>query len=155
VLADEKAAYVVVGWDRQLTWDKLATAALLIHEGAGFIGTNPDVSYPTARGPVPGNGAQLAALEAATGITPVVTGKPEPWMIEEALRRMDARPETAAIIGDRLDTDIAGGVRAGLTTVLVLSGITSKADLAASPVKADLVYADIVELETVLASIQL
>jgi 4-nitrophenyl phosphatase len=155
VLADEKAAYVVVGWDRQLTWDKLATAALLIHEGAGFIGTNPDVSYPTARGPVPGNGAQLAALEAATGVAPVVTGKPEPRMIEEALRRMDARPETTAIIGDRLDTDIAGGARAGLTTVLVLSGITSKADLAASPVKADLVYADIVELETVLASIQL
>ena len=153
VLTDEDAAYVVVGWDRHLTWDKLATAALLIHAGAGFIGTNPDTSYPAERGPVPGNGAQLAALETTTSIAPVVVGKPEPWMYEEAMQRMGARPETSpskrettAVIGDRLDTDIAGGVRAGLTTVLILSGITTKDDLAGSPVKPDLVCADIEEL---------
>ena len=146
VLTGEGAAYVVVGWDRRLTWNKLATAALLIHAGAGFIGTNPDTNYPTERGPVPGNGAQLAALETATGITPVVVGKPEPRMYEEALLRMAARPETTAVIGDRLDTDIAGGVRAGLTTVLVLSGITTEADLAGSAVKPDLVCVNIEEL---------
>jgi len=146
VLTDEGAAHVVVGWDRHLTWDKLATAALLIHAGAGFIGTNPDTNYPTERGPVPGNGAQLAALETTTGVAPVVVGKPEPWMYEEAMRRIEAHAETTAVIGDRLDTDIAGGVRAGLTTVLVLSGISTEADLAASPVKPDLVCADIGEL---------
>jgi len=161
VLTDEGTAYVVVGWDRHLTWDKLATAALLIHAGAGFIGTNPDTNYPTGRGPVPGNGAQLAALETTTGVAPVVVGKPEPWMYEEAMRRMWARSEacpelvegtgpskkeSTAVVGDRLDTDIAGGVRAGLTTVLVLSGISTEADLAASPVKPDLVCADIGEL---------
>ena len=146
VLADEGAVYVVSGWDRQLTWEKLATAALLIHAGAGFIGTNPDSNFPTERGPVPGSGAQLAALETTTGIAPVVVGKPEPWMYQEALRRMGARPETTAVVGDRLNTDIAGGVRAGLATVLVLSGISTKADLAASPVKPDLVCADIKEL---------
>ena len=146
VLTDEGAAHVVVGWDRHLTWDKLATAALLIHAGAGFIGTNPDTNYPTERGPVPGNGAQLAALETTTGITPVVVGKPEPWMYEEAMRRMGTRPETTAVVGDRLDTDIAGGVRASLTTVLVLSGISTEADLAALPVKPDVVCADIGEL---------
>ncbi|MBU0703130.1 MAG: HAD-IIA family hydrolase [Chloroflexi bacterium] len=146
VLTDEDAAYVVSGWDRQLTWDKLAKAALLIYAGAEFIGTNPDSSFPTVQGPVPGSGAQLAALEAATGVAPVVIGKPEPWMYEEALRRMDARPETTAVIGDRLDTDIAGGVRAGLATVLLLSGISTEADLAVSPVKPDLVCADIEEL---------
>jgi 4-nitrophenyl phosphatase len=146
VLTDEGAAYVVVGWDRRLTWSKLATAALLIQAGAGFIGTNPDTSYPTERGPVPGNGAQLAALETATGIVPVVVGKPEPRMYEEALLRMGARPEATAVIGDRLDTDIAGGVRAGLTTVLVLSGITTEADLAASSIKPDLVCADLATL---------
>ncbi len=153
VLTDEEATYVVVGWDRRLTWDKLATAALLIHAGAGFIGTNPDTNYPTEQGPVPGNGAQLAALETTTGVAPVVAGKPEPWMYEEAMRRMEARSETGpskrettAVIGDRLDTDIAGGIRAGLTTVLVLSGIAAKADLAASPVKPDLVCANIGEL---------
>ena len=146
VLTDEDADYVVVGWDQQLTWDKLATAALLIHNGASFIGTNPDTNYPTERGPVPGNGAQLAALETTTGITPIVVGKPEPQMYEEALRRMNACPETTAVIGDRLDTDIAGGVQAGLTTMLVLSGIANEADLADSPVKPDIVCADIGEL---------
>jgi 4-nitrophenyl phosphatase len=146
VLTDAEAAYVVVGWDRQLTWDKLATAALLIHAGAGFIGTNPDTSYPTGRGPVPGNGAQLAALETTTGVTPIVVGKPESRMYEDALRRMGASPQTTAVVGDRLDTDIAGGVQAGLTTVLVLSGIATEADLAASPVRPHLVCADIREL---------
>ncbi len=146
VLTDEEAAYVVVGWDRQLTWSKLATAALLIYEGAAFVGTNPDTSYPFERGPVPGNGAQLAALQTATGVAPLVVGKPEPWMYKEALRRMGAQRETTAVIGDRLDTDIAGGVRLGLKTVLVLSGIATQADLAASPVKPDLVCADIREL---------
>jgi 4-nitrophenyl phosphatase len=145
VLSDAGATYVVVGWDRDLTWDKLATAALLIHAGADFIGTNPDTNYPTEQGPVPGNGAQLAALETTTGVAPVVVGKPEPWMYEAALRRMGARPGDTAVVGDRLDTDIAGGLRVGLTTVLVLSGIATEADLTTSPVKPDLVCADIGE----------
>ena len=143
---DVGAEYVVSGWDRDLTWEKLKTAALLIHDGAGFIGTNPDTSFPTERGPVPGNGAQLAALQATTGVTPTILGKPEPWMYEEAMRRMGACPETTAVVGDRLNTDIEGGVRAGITTVLVLSGITAEADLAASPVEPDLIVADIKEL---------
>lgn len=154
VLTDETgagAAYVVVGWDRDLTWDKLRTAALLIHGGAGFIGTNPDTSYPTERGPVPGNGAQLAALEATTGVAPTIVGKPEPWMYEEAMRRMDAHPGTTAVIGDRLNTDIAGGARAGLSTILVLSGISTEADLTASPFKPDLVYTDINSLAQAIA----
>jgi 4-nitrophenyl phosphatase len=142
----EGAEYVVVGWDQDLSWRQLATASLLIHHGAGFIGTNPDTSFPTERGPVPGNGAQLAALQAATGIPPLVLGKPEPGMFEEAVRRMGARPETTAIVGDRLNTDIAGGIRAGITTILVLSGIASQISLATSPVCPDLVYADISKL---------
>jgi 4-nitrophenyl phosphatase len=134
---------VVVGWDRNVRWAQLATASLLIHEGAAFVGTNPDTTYPTERGPVPGNGALLALLETATGIEPVVTGKPEPWMYQEALRRMDATPETSAMIGDRLDTDIAGAARAGLTTVLTLSGIATEEDVATSSIQPDLVCADI------------
>ena len=145
VLAEDDVEYVVSGWDRQLTWDKLTTAALHIHAGAGFLGTNPDGNFPTERGPVPGSGAQLMALEITTGVTPVVVGKPEPWLYQEALRRMGARPEMTAAVGDRLDTDVAGGVRAGLTTVLVLSGISTEADLATSAVRPDLVCADIVE----------
>jgi 4-nitrophenyl phosphatase len=129
-----------------LTWNKLATAALLIQAGATFIGTNPDLSFPTELGLVPGNGAQLAAIEVTTGVTPIVVGKPEPRMYEEAMRRLGARPETTAVLGDRLDTDIAGGVRTGLPTILVLSGITTEADLVSSPVRPDLVCKDIEEL---------
>lgn len=146
VLTEEDARYVVVGWDRQLTWNKLATAALLIHKGAGFIGTNPDPNYPAERGPVPGNGAQLAALQAATGVAPIVVGKPHPPMYEEAMRRMGALSENTAVLGDRIDTDIAGGARLGLTTILVLSGSASEADLASAPVKPNIVCADIQEL---------
>ncbi len=151
VLSEEKAAYVVVGWNTDLVWDELATASLLIHRGAGFIGTNPDVSYPTERGPVPGDGAQLAAIEVTTGVAPVVTGKPEPQMYEEAMRRMGANPGATAVVGDRLDTDLAGGARLGLTTVLVLSGITSEADLVNSSIKPDVVCADIGELMQIWA----
>ena len=145
-MSDQDAEYVVVGWDRQLTWEKLATASLLIHSGASFIGTNPDTSYPTERGPVPGNGAQLAAIQTATGVSPLVVGKPEPWMYEEAMRRLGADPAHTAVVGDRVETDIAGGVRAGIATILVLSGIGTAADAAASPVKPDIVCAGIEEL---------
>jgi 4-nitrophenyl phosphatase len=146
VLTEHEADIVVVGWNTDLVWDDMATAALLIHKGARFIGTNPDVSYPTERGPVPGNGAQLAALEVTTGVAPIVTGKPEPQMYEQAMRRMGACPESTAVIGDRLDTDLAGGVRLGLTTVLVLSGIATEADIVTASTKPDLVCADIGEL---------
>ena len=125
---------------------KLRDKRILLTGGAGFIGTNPDTSFPTEYGPVPGNGAQLAALEATTGVAPTIIGKSGPWMYEEAIRRMGANPETIAVIGDRLDTDIAGGVRAGLTTVLVLSGIATEADLATSLVRPTIVCADIQEL---------
>lgn len=144
--APPQADYVVVGWDRHLTWQELADAALLIHDGAGFLGTNPDVSFPTERGPAPGNGAILAALEAATGVEPVVTGKPEPRIYQEALRRMDAAPETTAMVGDRLDTDIAGAAKVGLTTVLTLSGISTAEDVARSRITPDLVCEDIESL---------
>ncbi|NLF02213.1 MAG: HAD-IIA family hydrolase, partial [Anaerolineales bacterium] len=145
-IGEEGAQYVVVGWDQQLTWKKMATAALLIHYGAGFIGTNPDTNYPNERGPVPGNGAQLAMLQTTTGVAPLVVGKPEPWMYREAMRRMGARAETTAVIGDRLDTDIVGGVPLGLTTVLVLSGIATAEALAHSSIKPDLVLSGIDEL---------
>ena len=148
VVTDEDADYVVVGWDRTLTYQKLTTAVLLSHHGAAFVGTNPDVTYPTEEGPAPGNGAILAAIEAATKVEPIVTGKPEPRMYEEALRRMGAAPETTAMIGDRIDTDIAGAARAGLGTILTLSGITTRDDLKTSAVKPDLVCEHLADLLT-------
>ena len=123
--ADEDVDAVVVGMDRQLNWDKLASAALHINAGARFIGTNPDSSFPTERGVVPGNGAILAALEVATGITPIIIGKPEPELYNQALELMQAETADTLVIGDRLDTDIAGAVRARLDSLLVLTGIST------------------------------
>jgi 4-nitrophenyl phosphatase len=124
------ADYVVVGMDLGLSWDKLATATLNIRAGARFIGTNPDKTLPTERGVTHGNGAILAALKTATGVAPVIVGKPEPIMYQQALQRLGTEPARTVAIGDRLETDILGAVRAGLPSVLVLSGIARREELA-------------------------
>lgn len=146
VIEEERADFVVVGLDWGLTYGKLARAARAIWNGARFIGTNPDPVWPGEDGLYPGNGATLAFLERATGVAPIVVGKPEPLMFQIAMQRMGAAPETTAVIGDQLPTDIAGGKRAGLTTILVLSGATTREMLAGSPVQPDLVFTDIREL---------
>ncbi|MBN2003860.1 MAG: HAD-IIA family hydrolase [Anaerolineae bacterium] len=137
------ADYVVVGWDQNLTWKRLATATRLILSGARFIGTNPDRTFPLEEGVAPGNGAQLAALETATGIAPLVVGKPFPILYQQALARMEIGAEEALVIGDRLDTDILGGLRLGMPTALVLSGVTQSADLKTTPIRPDMVFDDL------------
>lgn len=129
-LYEPDAALVVVGMDRGLSWDKLATATLHIRAGALFVGTNPDRTIPTERGITHGNGAVLAALQAATDVRPLIIGKPEPTMYQIALERLGVAPAEAAAIGDRLDTDILGAARAGMRSLLVLSGVSQRADLA-------------------------
>ena len=147
VLADDtEVAYVVASLDRQLTYDKLRTATLAIRAGARFVGSNPDKTLPTEAGLVPGAKAILAALEVATDTLPLIIGKPEPAMLQLALQKLDAEPGTTAIIGDGLETDIAGGQRLGLVTILLLSGVTTSEQLAGSPLQPDLVYADIAML---------
>ena len=116
---------VIVSMDRQLTYEKLRRAALLIRSGVPFIGTNPDKTFPTPEGLAPGAGAILAAIEAATSVAPVIVGKPSPEMYIVAMERMGATPETTLVVGDRLETDIAGGQQLGCQTGLVLSGVTS------------------------------
>ncbi len=144
--AKQGVAFVVVGMDRQLTYEKLKTATLLIRDGAKFIGSNPDKTFPAEEGIVPGNGAILAALEAATGVAPFVVGKPEPAIFDLALARMEVGKEGAAVIGDRLETDILGGRRAGLITILVLSGVTSRQELENSAIKPDLIFDSVRQL---------
>lgn len=138
--------YVVVGWDTEMNWETMAQAALLIRGGARFIGTNPDRSYPSERGLVPGAGAQLALLETATDVTPTIAGKPEPVLYQQALERMGADPAETLVIGDRLDTDILGGVRQGMITALLLSGVQRRDDLTHSPVHPDLVFENLAAL---------
>lgn len=118
---------VVAGMDRGLTFEKLRIATLLIRSGAPFIGTNPDRTFPTPEGQVPGAGSILAALETATDTSPVIVGKPSPEMYRVALERLGATPDQTLVVGDRLETDIAGAQALGCLTGLVLSGVTSPA----------------------------
>jgi 4-nitrophenyl phosphatase len=140
------ADFVAVGWYPGLTYSQLSEATLLIRAGAKFIGCNPDRTLPGERGLLPGNGATLAFLQASTDVAPLIIGKPERMMFDVALKAMGADPAHTAMLGDRLETDIAGGQRAGLRTILVLSGASDEAALAASPVKPDWVFDSIQEL---------
>jgi 4-nitrophenyl phosphatase len=122
------AHIVVCGKDSTLTWDKLATATLNIRAGAQFIGTNADTTLPTERGLTHGNGAILAALQAATGVEPIIIGKPEPIIYQQALALLGVDPALTVAIGDRLETDILGAVRTGIRSLMVLSGVSSEED---------------------------
>ncbi len=142
-LAEDHVAAVVAGIDWNLTYNQLKRAALNIRAGARFIGTNGDRTFPSPEGIIPGAGAILAALEAATEVKPIVMGKPEPYLYEAALHRMQAAPEQTLVLGDRLETDILGAVRLGLKSALVLSGVTTRTQLAASEYQPDWVFDDI------------
>jgi 4-nitrophenyl phosphatase len=124
--SEENPQVVVVGMDRQLSYHKLTQATLLIRSGLPFIATNPDKTFPIPAGLAPGTGSLLAALEAATDQKPYVIGKPYPGMYQIALERLGTPADQTLVIGDRLETDIAGGQTIGCPTGLVLSGVTTK-----------------------------
>jgi 4-nitrophenyl phosphatase len=142
----ERADFVVSGWDHGINFAKLSEAALLIRAGAKFVGTNPDRTWPSERGLLPGTGATLAYLQAATDVEPLIIGKPQRHMFDAALTAMGADPAHTAMLGDRLETDILGGQRAGLRTILVLTGVSDQAALASSSVEPDWVFQNIQEL---------
>ncbi len=141
---------VVVGMDQHICYDRLATASLLIANGADFIGTNPDPSFPSERGQVPGAGAIQALITAATNVHPKIIGKPERAMFDEARRRMGATVENTVMVGDRLTTDIVGGHAADLKTIMLLSGISQREDLVDSAVQPDFIFDDIRALSEAL-----
>ncbi len=137
---------VIVGLTRQVTYNELACASLLIRGGAAFIATNPDVTYPSEYGELPGAGAVVAFVAAASGIEPLLIGKPGPILFEAALQRLNATPATTAMVGDRLQTDIAGGQALGLKTILVLSGVSGRADIPRTHIRPDYIFDDITAL---------
>lgn len=124
--SENGALAVVAGLDRKFTYEKLTKASDLIRAGVPFIGTNPDATFPSPHGITPGAGSILAAIQVASGTTPEIAGKPERAMFDVALERLGTSLEETITIGDRLDTDIAGGQRIGLRTGLVLSGVTTQ-----------------------------
>ncbi|MFZ2097528.1 MAG: HAD-IIA family hydrolase [Anaerolineales bacterium] len=123
--SESNALAVVAGIDRNLTYDKLKVATLLIRSGVPFIGTNPDRTFPTPQGLIPGAGSILAALTAASDVSPIIMGKPEPTMYQIALERLQLLAENVLVVGDRPETDIVGAQIIGCRTALVLSGVTN------------------------------
>ncbi|CAM3029655.1 TIGR01457 family HAD-type hydrolase [Sporolactobacillus spathodeae] len=128
---EENPDYVAFGMDREITYEKYAKASLAVRAGARFVSTNPDVALPNERGLVPGNGSLTSVISVSTGVTPVFIGKPEPIIMEQALEMLDADKETTLMIGDNYDTDIMAGIRSGIDSLLVLTGVTSKRALRA------------------------
>lgn len=117
---------VVAGMDRELTYRKIERAAELIRSGILFMGTNPDKTYPTPEGFSPGAGVVLKAIETASGVKPLIMGKPRSEIFQAALDRLGCSPEEVLMIGDRLETDIQGAQQAGCRTGLVFSGVTTR-----------------------------
>ena len=130
--SEDGPTVVVQGFSQDIGWRQLAEASVAVRSGAYWLATNLDMTIPSERGPVPGNGALVTAVRLATGVEPAaVTGKPDPAMHQESVDR--ARARHPIVVGDRLDTDIEGATRVGCDSLLVLTGVTTAADLLAAP----------------------
>jgi 4-nitrophenyl phosphatase len=145
VVSDDGAEWVVAGLDRSFDYQKLTNATRAILGGARFVASNADALLPVEGGAVlPGAGTMVAAIRAATAVEPIVVGKPSPGLFQHGLARLGhLAPDTTAMVGDRLDTDIEGGHLAGLRTILVLSGVTTPQQVSAAPVPPDAVVLDL------------
>jgi NagD protein len=133
IMTETDPDYVVIGETRNYSFESITKAIRLIGNGSRFIATNPDATGPSADGPLPATGAVAALITKATGKTPYIVGKPNPMMFRSALNKIGAHSETTGMIGDRMDTDIVAGIEAGLHTVLVLTGISDKDEIARYP----------------------
>lgn len=141
------ADFVVVGLDRHFTFQKMKTALDFLLQGAQLVGTNPDPTYPTESGLIPGAGAILAGLERASGKSARVIGKPSPDILLFLLDTLGFRREETAIIGDRIDTDVLLGKNCGVFTILVLTGVSEREEVSSSPVRPDVVVNTLGELQ--------
>ena len=139
-ITESNPEYVVVGKTATFNFDTMRKAARLIDGGAKFIGTNPDMIDPVEGGTEPAAGVILAAIEAATGRRPYIVGKPNSLMMIYARQMLGAHAEDCVMIGDRMDTDIVGGLEAGMRTALVLSGVSSRATIEHFPYRPDFVF---------------
>jgi NagD protein len=125
-LSDRDPDYVILGETRTYSFERITKAIRLIVDGARFIATNPDTVGPTPDGPLPATGSVAALISRATGVEPYYVGKPNPLMMRSALNAIEAHSEHTAMIGDRMDTDIVAGLEAGLHTILVLTGVSTR-----------------------------
>ena len=146
IMTETNPDYVVVGETRNYSFEAITKAIRLLLGGARFIVTNPDATGPSADGPLPATGAIAALITKATGMEPYVVGKPNPMMFRSAMNKIGAHSENTAMIGDRMDTDIIAGIEAGLHTILVMTGISDKAEVGRYPFRPDEILAGVHEL---------
>lgn len=145
-------AAVVLGFDLVLTYERLRDLCAWVRRGIPFIATHPDLNCPTPEGPIPDCGAIIAAVTASTGVEPTVIGKPHAAMVEALCARYDLNPNSVAMVGDRLYTDVAMGRAAGILSILVLSGETAIGDLDGSPHVPDIIARELGDLADMLDS---
>jgi NagD protein len=145
-LTEKDPDYVVVGETRSYDFEKIEHAVRLILKGARFIATNPDLTGPSEQGITPACGALVAPIELATGKKPYFVGKPNPIMMWTALEKLKATPAEAFMVGDRMDTDIIAGTEAGMRTILVLSGVTSRELIETYPYRPTRIYDHVGEI---------
>jgi 4-nitrophenyl phosphatase len=134
-LQDEKPDFVVVGIDRDINYEKLSLACLGVRNGATFISTNGDIAIPTERGLLPGNGSLTSVVTVSTQTEPVFIGKPESIIMEQALSVLGVPKKDTLMVGDNYDTDILAGINAGLDTLLVHTGVTTKEALSSKDIQ--------------------
>jgi NagD protein len=135
-LTERDPDYVLLGETRTYSFERITRAIRLILAGARFIATNPDPTGPAPGGPLPATGSVAALISRATGVEPYYVGKPNPLMMRSALNAIEAHSETTAMVGDRMDTDVVSGLEAGLETILVLTGVTTRAAAERFPFRA-------------------
>ena len=139
--------YVVLGYDTEITYEKLSTASILMHRGVPLVVSHPDMVCPSPNGGLPDTGAYIALLETTTGKKPYhISGKPNAGMILHKVEELGLAPEECAMVGDRLYTDMEMAERAGVHGVLVLSGEATREDLVAAPQNPSLVVGSVAEL---------
>lgn len=145
-LTERDPDYVVLGETRTYSFERITHAIRLIENGARFIATNPDATGPSPDGSLPATGAVAALITRATNRDPYYVGKPNPLMMRSALNAIDAHSETTAMIGDRMDTDVVSGLEAGLETVLVLTGVSTRESAERFPFRPSRILDSVAEL---------
>lgn len=145
-LNDKNVVAVVCGLDFDINYDKIRVAADLIRAGAPFLATNPDATFPIADGQSPGAGSIVAPVTVASGVTPEFVGKPQPTMFIQSLEYLGTKAEETLVIGDRLETDIAGGQAAGFPTAVVMTGVSTLAMAEAWRPRIDIIAEDLTEI---------
>ena len=146
-ITSKKPDYVIIGETEEYDYAKIIEATLLIQEGAKFLATNPDLTGPSLRGPVPACGALVTPIEKVTGVSPYFLGKPNPVMMFLARKKLGVHSANCFMIGDRMDTDIMGGLESGMTTCLVLSGVTDREIMNRFPYQPDYIFNNLGEID--------